>query len=227
MYITGFLIGLLGSVHCLGMCGPIALAMHTQSGYKSVIYNVGRVISYTSIGVVLGVVGSGASLFGMQQYLSIIAGIVVLMITFSPKLQSLSIVIPWQKNILNPLRKVLSSTRSKKSMVYYLTAGILNGLLPCGLVYMAVSASIVAGSIYDSMTTMIGFGLGTWPMMLGIGWGSLFMKNKIRSQFKYVIPVFSVLMGGILILRGMGMDIQYLSPLLTFVNFDPEITVCD
>lgn len=226
MYIAGFLIGFLGSLHCLGMCGPIAIAMHTRSGYKSVVYNMGRVISYASIGAIFGILGSGASLFGLQQQLSIVAGVVVLAIAFSPKLQSSRLLIPWQKYILRPLRKVLLAAVNKQSLPTFLFAGLLNGLLPCGLVYLAVSTAIASGSVFGSMITMIGFGLGTWPMMLAIGWGSTFLNRVYLNKLKYIVPVFAVLMGCVLIIRGLALDIPYLSPMLTFAGLGTDITVC-
>lgn len=226
MYIAGFLIGFLGSLHCLGMCGPIAMAMHTRSGYKSVVYNLGRVISYASIGAIFGILGSGASLFGLQQQLSIGAGVVVLSIAFFPKLQSSRLLIPWQNHILAPLRKVLSLAVNKQSLASFLFAGVLNGLLPCGLVYLAVSTAIASGSVFDSMITMIGFGLGTWPMMLAIGWGSTFLNRNYLSKLRYIVPVFAVLMGCVLIIRGLALDIPYLSPMLTFAGLGVDITLC-
>lgn len=231
MLIAGFLIGFLGSLHCLGMCGPIAMAMHTGSGFKSLVYNSGRVVSYASIGAVLGVIGSGATIFGIQRHLSIVVGVVVLLIVLVPQLRKINVTGTWNQTILSPLRKMLSSVVNKQSMPSYFAAGMLNGLLPCGLVYLAASTAIASGSVSNAMITMIAFGIGTWPMMLGIGWGTSFANGNslisyLKKNLSYVIPVFAVLMGSVLIIRGMALDIPYLSPALSFAGLGPTIPVC-
>ena len=220
------MIGFFGSLHCLGMCGPIAMSMYSHSWFKSILYNSGRVVSYAALGAILGSIGTVASLFGIQQELSIAAGVAVLLIVLVPRLQNIKIFTPWQKNIIKRLRSVLTKAIAWRSTLSYFLTGVLNGLLPCGLVYLAAITAIASGSISESMLTMMAFGVGTWPMMLAIGWGTSLAKGSILRKMKFAIPVFAILMGSILIIRGLGLDIPYLSPVLELAGLGLEIPVC-
>ncbi|WP_299551650.1 sulfite exporter TauE/SafE family protein [Seonamhaeicola sp.] len=219
MLVSAFVLGILGSFHCMGMCGPIAfmLPVDRTSAFKKVsqitLYHIGRVLAYSLIGLVFGLIGKSLYLFGFQQQLSIIIG--VLMIAFA--------LIPQQKlnkyNISKPIYKLISKVKSalgqalkRKSADTFLTIGFLNGFLPCGLVYMAVFGAITGGNALQGSLYMALFGIGTIPLMTTAIYASHFLKGVARQRIQKAIPVFVVIIGALFIIRGLGLGIPYLSP---------------
>lgn len=219
MLISAFLLGLLGSFHCVGMCGPIAfmLPVDRNNTYKKVtqisLYHIGRLLSYSIMGLVFGLIGKGLNLFGFQQQLSIIIGVIMIIV----------ILIPYKTfnkyNVSKPIYKVISKVKSalgsalkKKTSDTFLTIGFLNGFLPCGLVYMAVFGAIAGGNAAEGSLYMAFFGLGTIPLMTTAIYFSNFLKGAMRQKIQKAIPVFVVLIGVLFILRGLGLGIPYISP---------------
>ena len=219
MLISAFVLGLLGSFHCVGMCGPIAfvLPVDRSNTYKKVLqivmYHLGRLISYSLIGLVFGLIGKGLYLFGFQQQLSIIIGIIMIIV----------VLIPYKTfnnyNFSKPIFKLISKVKSslgsalkKKTNDTFLTIGFLNGFLPCGLVYMAVFGAIAGSSALKGSLYMSFFGLGTIPLMTTAIYFGHFLKGAIRQKIQRAIPVFVVLIGTLFILRGLGLGIPYISP---------------
>lgn len=219
MLISAFILGLLGSFHCVGMCGPIAfmLPVDRNNNYKKVIqisiYHIGRLLSYSIMGLIFGLIGKGLNLFGFQQQLSIIIGVIMIVV----------ILIPYKKfnkyNLSKPVFQVISKVKSalgsalkKKNSDTFLTIGFLNGFLPCGLVYMAVFGAIAGGNAVEGSLYMTFFGLGTIPLMTTAIYFSNFLKGAMRQKIHKAIPVFVVLIGVLFILRGLGLGIPYISP---------------
>ena len=219
MLISAFILGLLGSFHCVGMCGPIAfmLPVDRNNTFKKVtqisLYHIGRLLSYSIMGLVFGLIGKSLNLFGFQQQLSIIIGVVMIIV----------ILIPYKTfnkyNISKPIYKVISKVKyalgsalKKKTSDTFLTIGFLNGFLPCGLVYMAVFGAIAGGNAAEGSLYMAFFGLGTIPLMTTAIYFSNFLKGAMRQKIQKAIPVFVVLIGVLFILRGLGLGIPYLSP---------------
>ena len=219
MLISALVLGLLGSFHCVGMCGPIAfvLPVDQSNTYRKVlqiaIYHFGRLLSYSILGLVFGIIGKGLYLFGFQQQLSIIIGIVMIVV----------VLIPYKTfakyNFSKPLFKIISKVKSslgsalkKKTLDTFLTIGFLNGFLPCGLVYMAVFGAIASGNAFEGSLYMMVFGLGTIPLMTSVIYFSNFLKGALRQKIQKAIPVFVVIIGVLFILRGLGLGIPYISP---------------
>ena len=219
MLISAFILGLLGSFHCVGMCGPIAfmLPVDRNNTFKKVtqisLYHIGRLLSYSIMGLVFGLIGKGLNLFGFQQQLSIIIGVLMIIV----------ILIPYKTfnkyNVSKPIYKVISKVKSglgsalkKKTPDTFLTIGFLNGFLPCGLVYMAIFGAIAGGNAAEGSLYMAFFGLGTIPLMTTAIYFSNFLKGAMRQKIQKAIPVFVVLIGVLFILRGLGLGIPYLSP---------------
>src|SRR5581483_11013469 len=92
--------------------------------------------------------------------------------------------------------------------------GLLNGLLPCGLVYVACAGAVASGSLISAISYMAGFGLGTVPMMFGISTVGTLFHQGLRMRFQKMIPVFLMVVAGLLILRGMALGIPFISPQL-------------
>lgn len=219
MLFSAFILGLLGSFHCVGMCGPIAfiLPVDRSNTFKKVsqisIYHFGRLLSYSIIGLVFGLIGKGLYIFGFQQQLSIIIGILMIVIVLIP--QSLFNRYNFSKPIYKVISKVksaLGSALKKKTLDTFLTIGFLNGFLPCGLVYMALFAAIAGGNALNGIVYMAVFGLGTIPLMTTAIYFGHFLKGSARQKIQKAIPIFVVLIGVLFILRGLGLGIPYISP---------------
>lgn len=219
MLLSAFILGILGSFHCVGMCGPIAfmLPVDRNNSVKKVsqiaIYHFGRLLSYSIIGVVFGLIGKSLYIFGYQQQLSIIIGVLMILVVVIPQ-KTFN-----KYNFSKPIYKAISKVKSalgnalkKKTMDTFLTIGFLNGFLPCGLVYMAVFAAMAGGNALSGGLYMAVFGLGTIPLMTTAIYLSHFVKGTARQCIQKAIPVFVVLIGALFILRGLGLGIPYLSP---------------
>ncbi len=209
----------MGSFHCVGMCGPIAFMLpvdHNKPTKKLLqvfLYHMGRLTSYSIIGLIFGFLGKGLYVFGLQQKLSIIIG--VLMITI--------ILIPHktfgQYNLSKPIYALLSTIKNrlgkelkKKTPDTFITIGLLNGLLPCGLVYMALFGSMATANPWTGALYMALFGLGTIPLMTAAVYFSSLLKGSAKKSVQRLIPIIVVVIGLLFILRGLGLGIPYLSP---------------
>ena len=216
---TGFLVGLFGSLHCIGMCGPIAIALPVigESQFKiilgRVLYNLGRVVTYAALGAVFGLFGKSLVLFGWQQYLSIAFGVIILIYVFIPrKIKTKAADTFIYRNVTSFLKSRFSSFISKKSNSSMFIIGLLNGLLPCGFVYVGIAGSISTGSILSGTAYMALFGLGTFPVMLVTATLGKVINLNIRRKINKLIPVFAAVLAILFILRGMNLGIPYISP---------------
>jgi sulfite exporter TauE/SafE len=212
-------LGFLGSFHCVGMCGPIALALPVDHSHPAkrilgtLSYNLGRILTYGAMGALFGLLGKGFVMAGYQQWLSIGLGVAILVDVLWPKSFSTS------TPLLQPLYKVVAIIKQtlgglfrKKSMESLLFIGLLNGLLPCGLVYMGVAGAIATGSPMQGALFMMAFGLGTAPAMLGVTLLSGSITLQWRNNIRKAVPVVVSTMAFLLILRGLSLGIPYISP---------------
>ena len=219
MLYTAFILGLLGSFHCIGMCGPIAFALPLDRSSKSkmlfqtFLYHLGRLITYSLIGVLFGLIGRGLFLSGFQQRLSILMGIImILSVTIPVKVfNRFQITKPLYK-LIGQLKQKLGLYLNKKSNKSIFLIGFFNGFLPCGLVYMALMGAIASSNTFLGATYMFLFGLGTIPMMTLAVYAGNVLKLSLRNKIQRIIPVFVVIIGLLFILRGLGLGIPYLSP---------------
>lgn len=217
-YWTAISIGLLGSLHCIGMCGPIALALplDRSSAFKtlggSVMYNIGRLSSYLLIGALLGLVGSGFVLAGFQQTLSIVVGAFMIL----SAIWTVSQVKKWNFPIhglwISRIKGAMAKRFRRTSFTNLFFIGMLNGVLPCGLVYMALAGAIAMAGPIQGAFFMLAFGLGTIPLMLAVAVYGNQVKKSFFPPIKRFVPIFIFLIGTLFILRGMNLGIPYLSP---------------
>lgn len=212
---TAFLLGLAGSLHCAGMCGPLLLALakarprtvHESTG--RVCYHLGRVASYCAIGLLLGLLGQVAAPDGFQRWLSITLGVALLGGLFvATKVPLAAPVMKWVAWLKCSMRGLLQ----RNSLAAQATMGALNGLLPCGLVYVAAVGATATGDALNGAAYMALFGLGTWPMMLGLHFAGQRLPLPARLPLGSVTRVAVVLMATLLILRGLELGIPFLSP---------------
>lgn len=219
LFFVAFTIGIVGSFHCVGMCGPLALALPISSNsfaakfFGALIYNVGRIVTYTVFGLIFGLIGQTAALFNFQQWLSIGTGTLILLFIIIPKkykMQSTASV--YTTTFFTRVRLELGRLFTQKNSSSLFVIGLLNGLLPCGLVYMAVAGAIAAGAIWKSALFMAAFGLGTLPIMWSVAFFGNYVGVSFRQKIRRAYPYMMTLMACLLILRGMGLGIPYVSP---------------
>ena len=215
--VSGLTIGAFGSFHCIGMCGPIALSLPTagkskmQSALSMGLYNLGRAFTYGVLGILFGLIGSQFRVWGFQQVVSIAAGVVLLafvLFHFMVRLPGRWFEL-FQNKVRTSLQKLLTSKLNSST---FLLIGMMNGLLPCGLVYIAIVAALATGKIWLGGLLMFSFGMGTIPMMAGIMVFSRKISLKHRQVINKVMPYMVCVMAGLLILRGLNLGIPYVSP---------------
>jgi len=222
--LSAFILGLAGSLHCIGMCGPILLAL--PGGKISVklftgrlIYNLGRVFTYSIFGLIFGLLGKGFMLFGFQRWVSISVGILIIIYLILPsgfknKLTGTSPIISFNRRLKTIFGKLLK----KNSLSSMLGIGIINGFLPCGFVYMAIGGSVTMGDALQGMIFMMLFGLGTIPIMLTSSLILDFISLNIRQNIRKVLPALAFLLAVIFILRGLNLGIPFISPKMKSVD---------
>ena len=211
-----FFIGLFGSVHCIGMCGPLAFAVPTVNNKwrlivtDKVIYNIGRIVTYSFLGLLTGIIGKQLWLSGLQQGVSLVGGLLIIMAGFSRLLK-----IRMKGNrivsfVLSPVTRLLNYALQHHRG--HLIVGLLNGFLPCGFVYLALIGAVNTSSPLASAQFMFWFGAGTFPLMLLATISSGFIGPVIRRRINKAMPYLMVCLGFWFILRGLNLDIPYLSP---------------
>lgn len=229
---TALTIGLIGSFHCIGMCGPIAVAL--PLGNRSVfgrvtgtlLYNSGRAVTYGLLGALFGLLGRGIEVAGFQQWASIIIGIVMIMTVvfpflFKEKLNIEKLMFGFPGRLAGRLQILFS--RNSFSNLFII--GLLNGLLPCGLVYVAVAGALNTNDVVMGVLFMLVFGIGTTPVMMSISLAGNIISQSLKNKINRIIPAFIVLLGILFILRGLSLGIPYISPKTHMLTPDKEMTM--
>ncbi|MBL7984976.1 MAG: sulfite exporter TauE/SafE family protein [Flavobacteriales bacterium] len=215
---TGFVLGIAGSAHCIGMCGPIALAVPSSGkgplarGSSTVVLNSGRLVTYALIGATFGWFGWGARLAGLQQGISIAAGLVLLLTVILPGIIERWLPTGRMALLLSRLRGTLARNLKRTAPEALFLTGLLNGALPCGLVYSAAIGSAAMGSTAESILFMVAFGLGTWPALIALRTGGGLLGGHARQYLRRLSPVLVSVAGCLLILRGLELGIPLISP---------------
>ena len=215
---TALILGLAGSIHCVGMCGPLVLSLPGQESWQKQIlnnsvYQVGRVLTYVILGIVLGFIGQSFSFAGLQQPLSISIGILLLVFLFLPRKFKLKLESKVGNTAFSKkVKKAWAYFFNKQSVPAFFAIGMLNGLLPCGLVYTALAGALAGGSPLNSGLFMLFFGIGTSPALLTAGSLKTVFHKKLLQWKHIILPVSIGTMALLFILRGASLDIPYLSP---------------
>jgi len=212
---SALILGFAGSLHCAGMCGPLALALpvtsNTRTGFVTgrLVYNLGRMATYSLLGVVFGLVCQTLVFAGVQRWVSISLGLALLFGLASSRKLAL-----WRPvtSLLARIKFSMSGLLRNRSLFSLAVLGVLNGLLPCGLVYVACAGAVATGSLLSGALYMAVFGVGTIPMMLGIGLFGRLVPLSLRLHFRKAVPASVCLLAGLLIMRGLSLGIPYLSP---------------
>ncbi|MCZ8169779.1 MAG: sulfite exporter TauE/SafE family protein [Flavobacterium sp.] len=222
MLIAALFLGIISSLHCIGMCGPIALllpvdrAITSRKALQILLYHLGRLTAYGVLGFVFGLLGRGFYLAGMQQQLSIVVGILMIAIALIPEK------VFARYNFSQPVYRAIAAVKShlgqhfkRKSPDALFTIGLLNGFLPCGMVYAALFGALAMPRLTESVGYMLLYGLGTIPLMSLVVYAQSWITVPVRQRLQQLIPVVAVGIGVLFIVRGMGLGIPYLSPTTT------------
>jgi len=217
--ITPLTIGLIGSFHCIGMCGPIVVALPLKNQNlatkiaRTLLYNSGRVITYSVLGILFGLLGRGIHMAGFQQWTSIVLGAAMIIsvlfpFVFREKITIGNLFSGFAARLIVRLKKLFTN----RSYFSLLMIGLLNGLLPCGLVYVAIAGAINSGTVLSGALFMALFGIGTIPLLLIATLASDAIGQRIRFKMQKVVPYFVFFLGVLFILRGLSLGIPYISP---------------
>ncbi|GAB4044122.1 sulfite exporter TauE/SafE family protein [Spirosoma jeollabukense] len=197
--------GLVGSLHCVGMCGPLAMALpigrlpSSQRWLAIGVYHLARLTAYAGLGLAIGSVGQGLLLIGLQRPLSIGAGLFLLIwvLLIRGRFSGLT-----TGNSVRWVVGPMSSFLQKPSWRAFGALGFLNGLLPCGFVYVAMAGAVVTGSALHSGLYMLLFGIGTVPALLAVRLVPTLFPVNSRQRFVKLMPLLTIVVGLLLVLRG-------------------------
>ncbi|MFM6934372.1 MAG: sulfite exporter TauE/SafE family protein [Flavobacteriales bacterium] len=230
----GFLIGIASNFHCIGMCGPLAFALpiDRSSTLKSIIsvlkYNLGRLFSYSFLGMIVGLFGFSLQLFSTLQWLSIVSGIIIVLMAWSNQVESWPLLGIWTKKMSSFIQVIFKKTKELPLAYRSFSFGIANGLLPCGMIYLGLSNALGSGSLSNAILSMSAFGIGTLPAMFFM---PLLAHSRWKIQLsKRFISILLTIIGLLTIVRGMNLGIPYLSPkvntTLTQTHQAPSMECC-
>ena len=227
---AAFTLGLLGSLHCALMCAPIAISLpgspqRMKFVFGRIAYNFGRLSTYIFLGFIAMLVGKGLFAIGAQRWVSIVIGAILAILALLPKSFG-------ERSFAKPIylftgkvKSLFSSFIKKRTIFSMYVVGILNGFLPCGLVYMALATALAASDLVHGALFMLIFGLGTFPLMLVASLMGNLVKQSIRLKFNKAVPIFIFMMGCLLIVRGLNLGIPYVSPKV--LDDTQETVVCE
>jgi sulfite exporter TauE/SafE len=224
VFIPGFVLGIISSFHCVGMCGPLALSLPMaqfsprEKVLGILLYNIGRVATYSILGIIFGLFGRQIFIAGYQQGFSIAIGAVILFVfllsLFRKKITSIRIA----DRVFKGVQSLVVRFLRLQTLGGLFVTGMANGLLPCGMVYLAITGAMATGNLWLGMEFMAAFGLGTMPLLLILTLAGFVIGIRARSFFRRLTPYAFLLMSVLLILRGLNLGIPFLSPSFTAVS---------
>ena len=213
--ITALLLGLAGSLHCVGMCGSLLLALPLdavgkwQVMRKMLVYHAGRILTYAALGVLFGLLGKGLAIAGFQKILSIGAGVFMLGMAFMAwRFEQLVTALPGFGAFTQGVKSGIGNLMRESPNGSTFSIGLLNGLLPCGMVYAAVAGAIATTGGLEGGLFMAVFGLGTLPLLLMVSVLGRSFSVSIRQKIRFAQPVLLGLVGLLLLQRGLGLDLS-------------------
>ncbi|HEX5025630.1 MAG TPA: sulfite exporter TauE/SafE family protein, partial [Agriterribacter sp.] len=209
------------SLHCVGMCGPLALMLpvHHLTNVKRftalLLYQLGRIVTYSLLGLVFGLAGRRIYIAGFQQWFSIGMGILIVVILIAYYGYHKNIQPPFVSKLNTRVQKfIIVILQSRKTTFSFLLLGMANGLLPCGMVYVAIAGALTTSAITNGVLLMAMFGAGTAPAMMMVSYLGTSPGTQLRHAFRKIIPIGVAVMAVFLILRGMNLGIPFVSPVL-------------
>jgi sulfite exporter TauE/SafE len=218
LFTTAFVLGLSSSFHCVGMCGPLLLAVPTRASnnyqwLEIIIYHAARIFTYALLGILVGFAGLRLQVANLQQFFSLTIGVILLIYVFAGRFfADASWLLAFNKMIFS----FFGFAAKQKGQWGTLLLGVANGLLPCGMVYIALTGAMATAKISDAATFMLLFGVGTLPLLFVFNFYGVRLQAAVKQRIKLIAPLVIVIMGLLLILRGLNLGIPYISP--HFVN---------
>ena len=212
--------GLISSFHCVGMCGSLALALPihhltpAQKTFSLLSYHAGRIAVYTIFGLIFGIAGRRIYIAGLQQAFSIALGIFILFVIVQYFVFKKSMQPKFLGKFYQNAQEVFVRYWKSPSKFKFILLGMTNGLLPCGMVYMAIAGALTASEIRYSVLFMAMFGAGTIPALVALSYFGSRIDLSMRNNIKKAIPFILGIMAVILVLRGLNLGIPFISPIL-------------
>jgi sulfite exporter TauE/SafE len=215
-YFSAFLIGLAGSVHCVGMCGPLALAIPGASKDKgftfflrTIAYQISRISGYGVLGLIVGFFSQGMQFTGVQPYFSLLSGILLLFLGFFgiiPEVNAFS-KYPIIQHFQVKINRIIGTVMTNEHFSTPFVLGFLNAMLPCGMIYIALGTGLSSGNMSEAALYLISFGLGTLPLMFMVSLSGQLLSLQMRRSWQKTIPIIFMISGIILIYKGMNIDL--------------------
>ena len=213
---AAFTLGLAGSWHCVGMCGPIAMVVPGAKGknriYAILLYHSGKILSYALIGSLFGLFGLFLGSLKIQSVVTISVGILMVLIAFLPvilnRLEQKGFVL---FSSYFRFKQKLSRLLDKDKVEFAFYIGLLNGFIPCGMVYMAALAALTQASVTDSILFMVLFGLGTAPFISLLIFFANYLRSKIQKRAVMLRTAVLFLVGLFMVWKGFNsysLDLQ-------------------
>lgn len=183
---------------------------------------------YTALGALAGAFGQSLQMAGLQQTVSIVSGLLILLLLVVPNaFKGKAANALGTDRLMNWVRRKLGYFFGKNTYSSLFMVGLLNGLLPCGFVYIALAGALSAPGMTGAMLYMLLFGLGTFPLMFLVSLSGKFISLKLRSTFNRLVPYAGMALAVLFIVRGLDLGIPYLSPKVTHTAHNTtEITCC-
>ncbi|GAB2768424.1 sulfite exporter TauE/SafE family protein [Rhabdobacter roseus] len=225
-----FSMGLLSSFHCVGMCGPIALALPIHRGSRAqqvlglLAYNGGRALTYALLGSLFGLLGSSFLWMGYLRYVTLAVGVLMVGYVLWPAYLERHLRPPgWWQRAVQRVKGQMARLLGRRHVGGWVLLGSLNGLLPCGMVYMAVISSVATGSALNGGLFMFTFGLGTLPAMMAVGYFKQWFTPPLRTRLRRLTPFLLALAGTWIVARSL-----FIQPpgTLPHAGTSTEIPVC-
>lgn len=231
MLFTALILGLISSLHCIAMCGPIAMMLPVarnnpeKKALQIMTYHLGRLTSYSSLGLLFGLFGRGLYLAGIQQWLSVIAGVVMIVVVVVPEKKYAKF------NLSQPLYRIVAKGKAamgnrlrNQSFTSLFTIGLLNGILPCAMVYAALFGALAMQHVLVGAAYMALFGVGTIPLMSSVTYIYRLATDSFRNKIQKAIPYAMVLVAVFFIFRGLSLGIPHFSPAVNSLSVMDEPT---
>ncbi|MEY4690776.1 MAG: hypothetical protein RIT19_1101 [Verrucomicrobiota bacterium] len=213
-FLSALLLGLGGSLHCGGMCGPLMMALLSGADPGSRVrsraaYHAGRLLTYALIGLVFGLLGRGFHAAGWQRAVSVVAGVLLLVGGTIASRLSLD---AWLVRSVGWVKALFRLGAGRRTLGSLWFLGMINGFLPCGLVYAAGVSAAASGAPLSGAVSMVVFGLGTLPLLLVVDRIGQRLGVAQRARLRKAVPWLVSGVGVLLIVRGLALGIPYLSP---------------
>lgn len=213
--LPALLLGFAGSLHCVGMCGPLLLALplHAEGRLQvlrqMLVYHSGRILTYAALGLLFGLLGQGIAIAGFQKFLSITAGVFMIgMAIMAWRFERLVTALPGFGAFTRRVKSGIGNLMRTNPNGSTFSIGLLNGLLPCGMVYAALAGAIATTGSLEGAAFMAVFGMGTLPLLLMVSLFSRSFGTSIRKKIGFAQPILLGLVGLLLLQRGLHLDLS-------------------